>query len=74
MSLAHAPSSRRMRVTAIRGDDPAAYRLMEMGVIEGAEVCVVGRAPFGDPLHIRLGDYELSLREREADRIEVAAL
>jgi Fe2+ transport system protein FeoA len=48
------------------------YRLMEMGLIEGARVEVLGRAPLGDPLHIRLGDYELSLRCEEAELIDIA--
>ena len=47
---------------------------MEMGLIEGAEIQVVRRAPLGDPLHVRVGDYELSLRLAEADLIEVDAL
>lgn len=50
------------------------YRLMEMGLIEGAEVQVVRRAPLGDPLQVRLGDYELSLRTSEAELIDVAAV
>ena len=49
-------------------------RLMEMGLIEGACVEVVGRAPLGDPLHLRLGDYELSLRRAEAELIDIAGL
>ncbi len=50
------------------------YRLMEMGLIEGAQVEVVGRAPLGDPLHLRLGDYELSLRSEEASLVEVGEI
>jgi ferrous iron transport protein A len=45
---------------------------MEMGLVEGAQVEVLGRAPLGDPLHLRLGDYELSLRCDEADLVDVA--
>jgi len=47
---------------------------MEMGLIEGAQVVVLGRAPLGDPLHVRLGDYELSLRCDEAELVEIANL
>jgi len=50
------------------------YRLMEMGLIEGARVEVLGRAPLGDPLHVRLGDYELSLRSDEAALVDVVSL
>jgi ferrous iron transport protein A len=72
MSLTHTPLSKLVRVTAVRGGGPLSYRLMEMGLIEGAEVRVLRRAPLGDPLHVRLGDYELSLRASEADLVEVA--
>lgn len=47
---------------------------MEMGLIEGAEIELVRRAPLGDPLQVRLGDYEMSLRASEAELIEVAAI
>ena len=49
-------------------------RLMEMGVLEGEEVEVVGYAPLGDPVEIRLGDSRLSLRRSEAARVEVSLL
>ena len=73
MSLAHAPLDQTFRVTAVRGASPGTYRMMEMGLIEGAQVSVVGRAPLGDPLRVRLGDYELSLRTAEADLVDIAA-
>ena len=71
MSLAQAPRHVRMRITGIRGQSPMSYRLMEMGLIEGAEIQVLGKAPLGDPLHLRLGDYELSLRSSDAELVDV---
>jgi len=71
MSLARVPLSQPVRVFAVQGSDMAAYRLMEMGFVKGAEVEVIGRAPLGDPLRIRLGDCTLSLRTSEAARVEV---
>jgi ferrous iron transport protein A len=72
MSLAAVPFAKPMRVTRIRATGPIAIRLMEMGLIAGAEVQLVGRAPLGDPLRIRLDDSSLSLRHEEADLIDVA--
>ena len=72
MSLAHVPLERVVRVIGIRPGGPLGHRLMEMGLIEGAEVQVLRRAPLGDPLHVRLGDYELSLRTSEAELVDVA--
>ncbi len=41
-------------------------RLMEMGLLPGTRIELVRRAPFGDPLEIRLRGYLLSLRRTEA--------
>jgi Fe2+ transport system protein FeoA len=46
---------------------------MELGLIEGARVRVLGRAPLGDPLRVRVGDYDLSLRRQDARLIDVCA-
>ena len=71
MSLARVPLERVVRVTGVRSGGLLSHRLMEMGLIEGAEVQVLRRAPLGDPLHLRLGDYELSLRSSEAELVDV---
>ncbi len=47
---------------------------MELGLIEGTEVEVLGRAPLGDPIRLRVGDYDLSLRSNEASLIDVNAV
>jgi ferrous iron transport protein A len=44
----------------------ATSRLMEMGLIPGATVKVVRRAPLGDPISIWVHGYHLSLRKSEA--------
>src|SRR5437588_8597629 len=64
----------RGRIVALKGDDPLVQRLMEMGLLEGDEIEVVGYAPLGDPVEIRLADYRLSLRRSEAARILVTLL
>ena len=74
MSLATAPLGTRLRLTRMRVRGSLACRLMEMGLVEGAEVRVVRRAPLGDPMQVRVGDYDLSLRASEARLIGVAAL
>ena len=62
----------RGRIDAIAGADALVQRLLEMGLLDGEEVEVVGVAPLGDPMEIRLRDYRLSLRRSEAARIRVA--
>ena len=43
-----------------------------MGVIPGIEVKLIKYAPMGDPLEIRIHDYELTLRLADAEQIEVS--
>jgi ferrous iron transport protein A len=59
------------RVLALEGEDALVQRLYEMGLLEGETVEVIGVAPLGDPIEIRLRDYRLSLRRREAARIRM---
>ena len=49
-------------------------RLMEMGLLPGTQVEMVRRAPFGDPLEIRLRGYLLSLRSADAAEVSLAPL
>jgi Fe2+ transport system protein FeoA len=73
-SLDQLRPGQRGRITAIQGGDALMQRLMEMGLLENEEVEVVGLAPLGDPIEIRLGDYRLSLRRGEAARVQIQPL
>jgi ferrous iron transport protein A len=64
----------RGRIVALSGDAPLIQRLMEMGVLEGDEVELIGFAPLGDPVEVRLGDSRISLRRTDAARVEVQPL
>ncbi len=61
----------RGRIVAIQGDDAIMQRLLEMGLLEGEEIEVIGFAPLGDPMEIHVLDYRLSLRRSEAERVGV---
>jgi ferrous iron transport protein A len=74
LSLAEFRPGDRGRVVALHGADALAQRMMEMGVLDGAEVEVIALAPLGDPIEVRLGDSRLSLRRGEAARVEVERL
>ena len=71
------PSLDRLRVgeraciEAVQGNDAIGQRLLEMGLIEGEEIQVIGEAPLGDPMEILLRNYRLSLRRSEAARVSV---
>jgi ferrous iron transport protein A len=62
------------RIESLTGDDALVQRLLEMGLFEGETVEVIGVAPLGDPLELRLRDYRLSLRRAEAARVHVALI
>lgn len=59
------------QIVDVTGEDGIAIRLMEMGVIEGEQVELIGRAPFGDPIEFRIRGSRLSLRVDEAKRVTV---
>ena len=70
-TLATQSPGTRCRVPHVTGSDPTAQRLMEMGLVGGAEIEVVRLAPLGDPMQISLLGYHLSLRKAEARRVRV---
>ncbi len=59
------------RIVDITGDDAISVRLMEMGLTEGEGIELIGVAPLGDPMEFRVRGYRLSLRAREASRIQI---
>lgn len=64
----------RATVIDVQGNDAIAVRLMEMGLIDGEEVELLGYAPLGDPLEFEVRGYRLSLRKEEAKRVTIKLL
>ena len=60
-------------VVRIQGESSLRNQLLEMGFTRGARVEFVRRAPLGDPIDVKIRGYRISLREREACAIVVAA-
>jgi len=73
-TLRFAHAGQKVRIVAVRAEGELGRRIRDMGLIPGAEVQVVGRAPLSDPVALRLSGFTLSLRNREADHIVVAPL
>ncbi len=59
------------RVVAIGLRGKFRLKLMDMGLIKGVEVQVLGIAPLGDPMEIKLKGFNLSIRKHEAGLITV---
>ncbi|MCI5148646.1 MAG: ferrous iron transport protein A [Candidatus Electrothrix sp. MAN1_4] len=58
-------------ITAVKIGGSLGLRLREMGLIPGTEILVTGRAPLYDPVKLRINGQTLTLRNSEADYIEV---
>lgn len=58
-------------IAAINVDGELGRRIRDMGLVPGTEIKIQGRAPLFDPVAIKLSGFTLSLRNREADFIEV---
>jgi len=44
-------------------------KLLNLGLLRGEDFKVMGRAPMGDPIEIKINGYRLSIREDEADEL-----
>jgi len=59
-------------ITGVLRLDTNVQRLMSLGLVEGAEIEMAGRAIGGDPLEFRLFGCGISLRREQADAFLVA--
>lgn len=62
----------RGEILAVDGEQHFRRRLLELGLVPGADVAVTRVAPLGDPIEIEVRDTRLSLRKSDAGRITVA--
>ena len=46
-------------------------RLLELGVTRGTHLTVLGKAPLGDPLFVRVRGCQIAMRKAEAENISV---
>jgi ferrous iron transport protein A len=58
-------------VRKVSGEPELLRRLMELGFVPGTTITLVRRAPMGDPIELRLRGTHFSIRNSEADRIDV---
>lgn len=61
MTLAELPDETPAVVDALELDDVDGAVLRAMGVAEGDPILVLRRAPFGGPLHVRVGEASFAL-------------
>ena len=59
------------KVKKLHGEGAVKRRIMDMGITKNAEIFVRKVAPLGDPIEVTVRNYELSLRKKDAEMIEV---
>ncbi len=59
------------KIIAIKTNGELGRRIRDMGLIPGTAIKIQGRAPLYDPVAIRLMGFTLTLRNNEADYIDV---
>lgn len=70
-SLSQMKPGQKSRVIKVIGGGPVKRRIMEMGLVPGAEIEMERYAPLGDPIEVKLTGQHLSLRMEEAERVVV---
>lgn len=58
-------------ITKIKADGELGRRIRDLGLVSGAPIEVIGRAPLKDPVAVRVLGFTLTLRNNEADHISV---
>ena len=58
-------------VVRLHGEGAVKKRLMDMGLTKGTSIAVRKLAPLGDPIEVTVRNYELSIRNADAQMVEV---
>lgn len=58
-------------IVSVGGTGALRQHFLDMGLIQGVEVTMVKYAPMGDPIEIKIHDFELTLRKEDAQKIEI---
>ncbi len=58
-------------ISAVKVGGELGRRIRDMGLVPGTPVRIQGRAPLYDPVALKIRGFTLTLRNSEADHIEV---
>ena len=72
MTLDNLPLETEAVITTVGVEGALRCRFLDMGLIPKTKVVVKKIAPMGDPIEIRLRNYELTIRKEDAKKIEVS--
>ena len=62
------------RIVRYQNEPPHAHHLRSLGLVPGTVVSIHRVAPMGDPIHLKLRDYDLCLRRHDLACISVAQI
>ncbi len=60
-------------ITKVRGRGAFRKRILEMGFVSGQQITAIKSAPMKDPVEYKIMDYNVTLRNSEAELIDVVA-
>ncbi len=69
--LGELPVGSRAMVAEVKGGGKQQRRMLDMGLVPGAEVTVIRTAPLGDPVEYRIKGTAIAMRRTDADSILV---
>jgi ferrous iron transport protein A len=71
MTLRSLKKGQKAVIADVTADGEMGRRIRDMGLVPGIQIQCMGRAPLMDPVALRLMGFTLTLRNREADHINV---
>jgi ferrous iron transport protein A len=71
ITLRHMHENQTGKIVSIKAAGELGRRIREMGLIPGKEIRIQGKAPLYDPVSLRIMGFTLTLRNNEADHIQV---
>ncbi len=74
LTLRELQPGQRGQIVEVEGSDTIAARLLEMGLLPGEVIEMVGKAPMGDPAEFSVYGYRISLRNGESSRVVIDRL
>lgn len=70
-TLKDAKIGEKVIVVKLHSKGAVKHRIMDMGITKGTELIIKKVAPLGDPIAIMVRGYELSIRKKDAEMIEI---
>jgi Fe2+ transport system protein FeoA len=74
MRLSECTVGKKATVIDLMVNETYKKRILDLGMLQGTEVQIVRKAPFGGPLVLQLRGYQISIRVEEAKQIEIEAV